>query len=499
MTLFMVAAIAVGCGWLGTRVARSVALRIGLVDKPDGRRKMQVRPVPLAGGLGVLVGTVTSLAIGAMVSPSVAETLLGPDLRFLLTLLAAGVVVAVVGVLDDRFNLRARYKLLGQLCAAFLLIGPGQLTIGTLSILGQDFPLGPLSLPFTVFWFLAAINALNLLDGMDGLLGTVSVIIFATLAAMAIGIAGGETTVVAWVAVAMAGSLVGFLRYNLPPASVYLGDCGSMLIGLVVAAVAIKSTLKGATVALVAPTVILTLPILDTAAAIVRRKLTGRGLAVPDRGHLHHVLQRNGLSIRRALILVAVLAALASAGALVGTFIKSDMLALGAAGAVVLILFLGGQFGNAEYRLVRERAVGVIKRATGGHLGIETAVRLHGSAEWDKVWRDVTGSAERLNLQTICLDVNAPVWHEDYHVRWDSTRAAPPPFTMWRAEIPLLGQGQVIGRLTVLGPRDDIPVPEKLQYLSQIVESAEARMIDVAPSGRMPKPDIAAGATPVPA
>jgi UDP-GlcNAc:undecaprenyl-phosphate GlcNAc-1-phosphate transferase len=347
-----------------------------------------------------------------------------------------------------------------------------------------------------MFWFLAAINALNLLDGMDGLLGTVSVIVFAALGAIAVTLTSNSA--VGWISIAMAGSLLGFLRYNLPPASVYLGDCGSMLIGLVVAAISIKSSLKGPAVALVAPTVILTLPIIDTLAAIIRRKLTGRGIAIPDRGHLHHVLQRNGLSIRRALILVAVLALLAASGALVSIYFKNDFIALGTAGCVALILFLGGQFGNAEYRLVRERAVAVLKRASGGHAGIETEVRLHGSAEWGEVWKDVTGAAERLNLQTICLDVNAPAWHEDYHVRWDRVGPSAAPFTLWRAEVPLYGHGQAIGRLTVIGPRDEMSVAHKLLILSELVESAETRMIAVAPSGKF-VPPVATDVTPVPA
>lgn len=499
MNWFMMAAIAIGCGWLWTRIARDAAIRFGLVDRPDGRRKMQVKPIPLAGGIGVLLGTITALTIGYFVSPTIALDFDGEQLSFIFSLLASAVIIAVVGVLDDRYSLRARYKLVGQFVAAMILILPGQLVIRQISFFGIHIELGLLQIPFTLFWFLAAINALNLLDGMDGLLGTVGVIVFAALAAMAITLTGGNTAV-AWIAIAMAGSLIGFLRYNLPPASVYLGDCGSMLIGLVVAAVAIKSALKGPAVALVAPIVILTLPIMDTAAAIIRRKLTGRGLAIPDRGHLHHVLLRNGMSIRRSLILVAVLALIAAGGALISTYMKNDMIALCSAGSVVLILFLGGQFGNAEYRLVRERAVAVFKRASGGHSEIETTVRLHGSAEWGDVWKDVTGSAEQLNLQTICLDVNAPAWHEDYHVRWDRVGPAAPQFTLWRAEIPLYGHGQAIGRLTVIGQRDEnVTVAEKLLILSQIVEAAEARMADVAFSGRMQRPvSTPSDATPVP-
>lgn len=484
MIWLSVAAIAVGCGWLCTRVARDIASRFGLVDQPDGRRKIHVRPVPLAGGLGVLVGTFATLTIASIISPTVAEDL-NSKLSFVLSLLFASVIIAAIGVMDDRFNLRARYKLLGQLAAVFVMIVPGQLLIKEVSLLGFTISLGLLEVPFTLFWFLAAINALNLMDGMDGLLGTIGVIVLTTLAAMAISI--GQPAA-GWVAIAVAGSLIGFLRYNLPPASVYLGDCGSMLIGLVVASIGVGATLKSPTVAIVAPAVLLILPIVDTAAAIIRRKLTGRSIAVPDRGHFHHVLLRAGFSNRRILLLVSALGMIAAAGALVSTYRNNDLFAIGTAFAIVLILMLAGLFGNAEYRLIRERTLSMLKKAAGGLSHVEQEVRLHGSAEWGQVWKDVTTTAEQLNVQTICLDVNAPAWHEDYHVRWDRVGPAAPPYTLWRAEIPLYGHGQAIGRLTVIGPRDEVSFAEKLIVLSQIVEAAEANASAVAPADRIPNP-----------
>ncbi|MFO0935905.1 MAG: MraY family glycosyltransferase [Gemmataceae bacterium] len=481
-----------------TRIARSVAIRVGLVDQPDGRRKVQTRSVPLAGGVGVLLGVITSIGLGVLFIPNMRDDFSSEQNRFVFSLLASSLVIALVGILDDRFSLRARYKLFGQMLAAMILIFPGGLLISNISMMGSPIELGLLSIPFTLFWFLAAINALNLLDGMDGLLGSVSVIIFIALGTMAFTLTG-QGQPVGWISIAMAGALIGFLRFNLPPASVYLGDCGSMLIGLVAAAISIQASLKKQAVVLIAPTVIMTLPIIDTVAAIIRRKLTGRGIAVPDRGHLHHVLLRNGHSISRSLLFASTLTIIAASGALLSIYYQNDFVALGSFCAVALTLVLSGQFGNAEYRLVRERAVAVLKRASKRQSkGVETEVRLHGTAEWGEVWKDVTGAAEMLNLQTICLDVNAPLWHEDYHVRWDRIGSAPPPFLLWRAEIPLYGHGQAMGRLTVTGPRDDVSVSQKLLILSELVESAEMRMIAVAPSGKYHQP-VPSEATPVPA
>src|SRR5262249_14448388 len=173
---------------------------------------------------------------------------------------------------------------------------------------------GLLAIPFTIFWLLGAINALNLIDGMDGLLTSVGLIISAAIAVMA---AYQGHWMAACMAVALAGALLGFLVYNFPPARMFLGDSGSMLIGLVIGVLALQSSLKGpATVALTAPAAILAIPIFDTAAAILRRKLTGRSIYTTDRGHLHHCLLGRGLSTRVVLLCISSFCLLTGLGAL---------------------------------------------------------------------------------------------------------------------------------------------------------------------------------------
>jgi UDP-GlcNAc:undecaprenyl-phosphate/decaprenyl-phosphate GlcNAc-1-phosphate transferase len=492
MIWLVVAIVAVLSGWLCTRLARDLAIRFGLVDRPDGRRKIQVKPIPLAGGIGVLCSCIVTLVIMSLVSQDIRDDLVQRK-EFVISLAVAAIIIGAIGVLDDKNNLRARYKLMGQILASFVMMFPGGLVIHSISFMSWSINLGLLEYPLTLFWFLASINALNLLDGLDGLLGTVGVIVFTTLAAMCTVTSHMATC---WIAIAMVGSLLGFLRYNLPPASVYLGDCGSMLIGLGVASIAISSSLKGPTVAIVAPIALLILPVIDTSAAIIRRRLTGRGIAVPDRGHFHHVLLRAGFSNRRILMLVSFLGIIAGGGALFSTFMKNDLFSIAAAIAIVMILVLAGLFGNAEYRLMREQAITLFRKARSDGSHVETEVRLHGTGEWNIVWKDVTAAAEQLNLRTICLDVNAPAWHEDYHVRWDRIGKSDAPYLQWRAEIPLFGHGQSIGRLTVIGPRDESSISEKLSVLAQIVEAAEAHMASMT-SDRMvrsslePKPAVA--------
>src|SRR6516225_5339649 len=156
-----VAGIAAGCGAVFTRLSRDAAIRFGLIDQPDGRRKVHARPVPLAGGFGVLAGAATALLLSLFL-PGIADEL-ESDVRRGFALAVAAVIITLVGLVDDLRNLRARYKLFGQVFAALVLIYPGNLVIEHVALFGFDVELGMMSVPFTLFWFLASINALNLL------------------------------------------------------------------------------------------------------------------------------------------------------------------------------------------------------------------------------------------------------------------------------------------------------------------------------------------------
>ncbi len=468
-SFFLIAGIAVGLGLLFTWLARAFAWRVRLMDRPDGRRKMQTKAVAVVGGLALFASTSVSVIIACILSDEILVSL-QEHARAAIALIVAGGIITGVGLADDIFNLRARYKLAGQLAAIAVLIFGGDYVIGSISLFGQSVPLDGLAIPITICWFLAAVNALNLLDGMDGMLGSVGMMIAISLSVMAFE---HGHHFVGFIAIALAGGLIGFLRFNFPPATVYLGDCGSMLVGLVIAALATQASLKGPTLAIASPLALLVLPFIDTAAAIVRRKLTGRGLAHGDRGHLHHVLQKRGLTRTRTLILIAALSSIASIGALTSSLLRNDLAALAATLCIGAILLSGGLFGAAELRLIRERGRGIFKVLLGQTAPVEMKVRLLGSVNWEEVWDQITRQAEVLNLSSVCLDVDAPAWYEGYHHRWTRPGQAGGPLTMWRVELPLLGHGHLIGRLSVSGSRDQECIAEKLAVLSRIVEQAE--------------------------
>jgi UDP-GlcNAc:undecaprenyl-phosphate GlcNAc-1-phosphate transferase len=452
---------------------RALARRWDLVDRPDGRRKLHGDAVPLSGGLTVLAVSVAVLGLAAVAHGPLGDAL-AAKATGLVGLLFGAVTICAVGVADDFRRLRVRHKLLGQAVAVAIVLASG-VRIETVRLFDWHLDLGPLALPFTLFWLLGAVNALNLLDGMDGLLGTVGAIISLALGAMAL-MQGDVAT--AAVAVALGGALAGFLRYNLPPASIFLGDCGSMLIGLVVGVLAVQSSLKGpATVALAAPTALLTIPIFDTAAAIVRRKLTGRSVYCTDRGHLHHCLLRRGLSIRSALLVVSGLCLVTVLGVLGSVAWNNEALALLSAGAVVATLVLTRLFGHAELLLLRKQltAVAASFLTRNGGAAREVAVRLQGSADWGELWARLTRCAARIDLQSARLDVNAPAIQEGYHAVWsrDGVRGDDDGQGLWRAEIPLAACGQTVGRVEVAGRRDGACVSAKIAELARLVAEIE--------------------------
>jgi UDP-GlcNAc:undecaprenyl-phosphate GlcNAc-1-phosphate transferase len=455
--------------------ARRLARRWGLVDRPDGRRKLHDEAMPMTGGIAVLAATVGVLAPAFLLSGPVADAL-AKQADGLLGLLLGAAIICAVGVADDLHRLRGRHKLLGQVVAVVVVLAFGA-RIETVRLFGWTFELGPLAVPFTLFWLLGAINALNLLDGMDGLLGSVGLLITLALGAMALMKGDAATAVVA---AALGGALLGFLRYNFPPATIFLGDCGSMLIGLVVGVLAIQSSLKApATVALAAPTAMMTIPILDTMAAIVRRKLTGRSLYSTDRGHLHHCLLRRGLSSRSALLVVSALCLVTVAGGLASVAWNSEAVAVLAAAAVVATLVLTRLFGHAELQLVRQRVAALAASflVAPGNGERQVAVRLQGSADWGELWDGLTASAARLDLRSVSLDVNAPAIQEGYHAVWsrggegegDEDGAG-----LWRAEIPLTACGQWVGRVEVTGRRDGECVSRKVAEVARQVAQIEA-------------------------
>jgi UDP-GlcNAc:undecaprenyl-phosphate/decaprenyl-phosphate GlcNAc-1-phosphate transferase len=336
-----------------------------------------------------------------------------------------------------------------------------------------------------VLWLLGAINSLNLLDGMDGMLGCVASIITLAMAGMAV--LGGHWAA-ACVAMVLAGSLLGFLCYNFPPASIFMGDTGSMATGLVVGVLGIQSSLKApATVALIAPAVVLTIPFLDTLAAVLRRKLTGRSIYATDRGHLHHCLLSRGFSTRRVLLWVSLFCVVTALAALASLALKNELVALCALVMVTAILIASRLFGHAEFLLVKRRLVWLClsflqTRGTGKSHEVE--VHLHGTAGWKALKDKVTARAFDLNLQSVRLNVSAPALHEEYTAMWHRFDEEVEVAACWCLDLPLALNERVVGHLLVSGYPDAEPIWTKVAALTRLIDEFRWDIVDVKQQAR---------------
>lgn len=292
--------VAAALAWLLVPVAERLAWRINAVDYPN-ERSLHTNPTPKLGGLAIFVGI------------SVAAILFLPWALQTQALLAGAVVITAVGVVDDVFELNPLLKLAGQVVAAsipalngvnvsvFTLPFVGGVDIRSIEILNDAWLLGNVHLGhiLTIFGIVAVINVINLIDGIDGLAAGVCVISAGTLAVIALSL---DKTGAGVLAALTAGGALGFLRHGFPPASSFMGDTGSNLLGYLLGAIAVQGALKtNAVVALFFPLLILAVPILDTGFVIAKRIKYRRPIYRADRWHFHHRMTNIGFSQRRTL------------------------------------------------------------------------------------------------------------------------------------------------------------------------------------------------------
>lgn len=343
--LTLVFCVALGASLVLTAAIKVAARRCGIVDQPDGKRKLHARATPLWGGIAVYLALVLGIVVARFGSFGAGDQL---DELALAVLAAAG-TVCLAGCLDDAFQLNSRLKLLLQICSVLPIVTVGYY-VDSIAAFGLEIQLGWLGIPLTVLWIVGCINAVNLLDGMDGLASVVGI---STAIMMAVIAAYVDNAYVAIIAVALAGSLAGFLAHNLPPASIFLGDSGSMVIGLVVGILSVQSTLKtSATLSITVPLVVMTFPMFDTLLAIVRRKLRGQRFDVADRQHIHHRLLDRGLNPWLVLAIIGALCLATGAAAIAATITRSDALAWATVITLVLLVIRLRLFGHHELAML---------------------------------------------------------------------------------------------------------------------------------------------------
>ncbi|PWU09318.1 MAG: hypothetical protein C5B51_06440 [Terriglobia bacterium] len=279
-----------------TPVIRDWFLRFGIVDHPDANRKIHTSPVPRVGGLAILLSYLIAYPATAFGFLSV-SSLIPQDMRLAAGMGAAVLIVFLTGFLDDVFGLKPWQKLLAQVAASGIAYWGGV----QIHFRGQALDAW-LAIPLSITWLVACTNAFNLIDGMDGLAAGVG--LFATITTLMAALAHHDIGLV-MATVPLAGCLLGFLRYNFNPASIFLGDSGSLTIGFFLGCCGAIWSQKAATLlGMTAPLMAFAIPLLDASLAVLRRFLRNQPIFGADRRHIHHLLLDRGMTPRRVALLV---------------------------------------------------------------------------------------------------------------------------------------------------------------------------------------------------
>ncbi|MGA2591507.1 MAG: MraY family glycosyltransferase [Bryobacteraceae bacterium] len=412
-----------------TPICRSAALRMNLVDRPDGARKLHRRPVPRIGGIPILSSIAAACGCLAFLPWAGTKAVAGA-LSLHWPFLAVLAVVFAIGFADDIVGLGPRQKLVGLVAAAGLAFACG---IRINSVGALHLPIW-LSAPITILWLVGCATAFNLIDGLDGLatgvalLATLGMLVSASLVGL------GSNYLLALALVPMAGALLGFLPYNFNPASIFLGDSGSLMIGFLLGSSSVLLSQKSTTLlGMTAPIMVLTIPLLDVILSIARRFLRGKPIFCADRGHIHHRLLDLGFPPGHAALLLYGACLLAAAFSLALT-VAPDRI-----GGWVIVLFCTASFlgiqslGYAEFALAgRLMLSGTFQHSLNAHLNlraVENSLRAAESA--DECWTALCEACRIFGFTEARYRVADQVLHKQFGSQGDDEG--------WNIRIPLPG------------------------------------------------------------
>lgn len=290
-----------------TPIVKKFAIKIGAVDVPNAR-KVHTRVMPRLGGLAIYAAFVGAFLL---LLPWLSDHFFTSvrEANLVKGLLVGGSIIVLTGALDDRFELSAKVKLLGQIIAACVVVFGFGITVDFVNIpFGHGYLSMPewMSIPLTIFWIVGVTNAINLIDGLDGLAAGVSGIAIGTILVMSIIM--GNTTVII-ISLLLLGSIIGFLFFNFYPAKIFMGDTGSLFLGFSLAMLSMLGFKQVAVVSFLTPLFIIGVPLSDTFFAIIRRWRHKKPIFAPDKGHMHHCLRELGFSHRQSVLIIYAIAA----------------------------------------------------------------------------------------------------------------------------------------------------------------------------------------------
>ncbi len=290
---------------------REIAIHIKALDFPN-KRKVHKKIMPRLGGLAIYL----SFLIGYM--------FFAPLTTQMISILISSFLIIILGIIDDINPLKASTKLWGQLLVAIILVFFGKIYISELSILGTNIVLDIWAYPISIFIIIACINAINLIDGLDGLAAGTSSIYFLTIAIISILL--GRTDSLGFIlCLIMLGATLGFLYYNFNPATIFMGDTGSMFLGFMVAVIALLGFKTATLTSFIIPILILFVPILDTLLAILRRLIKGESIGKPDKEHIHFQLLERTSSVKKSVLIIYLINSLFSFVSILYAIGKTDL------------------------------------------------------------------------------------------------------------------------------------------------------------------------------
>lgn len=330
-----------------TPLVRRLAIKWNAIDVPKDARRIHKKPIPRMGGLAVYISFIIVMVINIFIL-----NLDKGKVIQLVGIMIGATVIVIGGIIDDIKDLKPWQKMCFQITACIIVILSGV----EIKVLTNPFSTGNtflklslwIGIPFTIIWIFGITNSINLIDGLDGLAAGVSLIFCITIFVIAI-IFSRENAM--YMAIILGGGILGFLPYNFNPASIFIGDTGSQLLGFLLATMSIEGAIKSAAAfTIVVPILALGLPIYDTLFAIIRRKVNGKPIMQGDRGHLHHRLLDMGFSQRQAVIIMYLISAILGVLAIFATQLSSQVSYVLLIIVIIIFLIAGWKYGFFEHR-----------------------------------------------------------------------------------------------------------------------------------------------------
>ncbi|MDR0870267.1 MAG: undecaprenyl/decaprenyl-phosphate alpha-N-acetylglucosaminyl 1-phosphate transferase, partial [Planctomycetaceae bacterium] len=450
------------------------ALRFGLADYPDRFRKLHRQPVPIGGA--VLAAAVILFLPGIVLFRHWFAFPVELTVTQLLPLLIAAGFITAAGLIDDKWRLNGSVKLCCQVLAAFVITS---FTNHPTSIIffGLSVDLHHLFYPLAVFWLAGMVNSINLLDGADGVAAATS--FFLALSAALIACINGHYGA-ALCSFCLAGCLVGFFLHNCPPASVYLGDTGSMFIGLVLGTLLLQScAAPDGAVRICAPLAAALIPAVDVFFAIIRRINMSRPVFSPDRGHLHHLLYTKFSSEYLVLLFLVLLVFPGCAGAVAGTYYQNDSIPLVVSAAVLGIALVNDLFGRQELRMLFGRVKNIFRKRFNPERYIAKdgeTYQIQGKGGWKPLWHRIVSTAKKQQCRKLCLMLNMPYRGENFFGNWENPESEYYETDVLVCRLDLAANGRSIGMLYAAFDRKNIDRRTVLRMVTELAADIEQRV-----------------------